>query len=106
MLPALRPKTPCRLGPTMLRPPASVVWQILQRLKIAWPAALSAACAEAGARAQKRASVAASRSIQFPRRLAVPTGDFAALLGCPQPVRGGERSFSGRAGDRGWRDFR
>src|SRR5205085_9622468 len=67
-VPALRPKTPCRLGPTVVRPPASIVWQILQRLNTALPASASAAAAGGGAtQSAKPNMITTVRSMPAPR---------------------------------------
>ena len=67
-VPEVRPKTPCRLGPTFLLP-ASREWQALQRLKTFLPLATSAASAEAAPRTQTAARAAASVPIFFITRV-------------------------------------
>src|SRR5947209_7157053 len=99
---------PCRLGPTALRPPASTVWQILHRAKIAWPAATSAALAPGGARTAMQASIAAGRIIGAPpKRSQVRSGEIALLPPRPQAYKdeAGCRA-SGREGGAGSRVFR
>src|ERR1051326_416047 len=65
-LPALRPMTPCRLGPTGLRTFASIAWQILQRANSTLPCSASAAPLAGWAIRSSRASKAAVRIMHIP----------------------------------------